>query len=109
MSISVTITKDDQGNFTVAQEDPTSDVSKAPAAPIMPTDPNAPPAAPMAAAPTDADADTDGTKGQPAPDLKSALLMAAKMLMSDNAPSAYQSAFDSGMAKNNPGSLQGGQ
>jgi len=106
MSISVTITKTDQGTFTVAQGDATQDASQAPAAPM---DPNAPPAAAAPVPTPDADADTDGTKGQPAPDLISALKMAAAILSADKTPSAYQGGFDAGMAKNNPGSLQGGQ
>ena len=76
---SVTITKADDGSFTVS-------------------------AAPQPGAMPDTDGDNDAgqsSAGQPAPDLKSALLLAARMLSQPDA-GAQQSPFDQGLQKTMP-------
>ena len=96
--IQVTITIDN-GNITVAKIDGQQDASQT-------QDPNA---LPQQSQTPDADGDTDNTQGQQVPDLKTALLLAAKILMSDDTKSTYDQAFDQGMAKNQPGNVQGQQ
>jgi hypothetical protein len=95
MSISVTISKDDSGQFSVkVDQDATPDVdAPAPVDPSAPVDPNAPAPA------MDTDSATE-EQATPVKDLNQALELAGKILSqaSDNS----QSMFDQGMQKTAP-------
>lgn len=94
MAITVCIAKDDQGAFSVYKENEQAE-AQAPAS--APEEGGMPAPAPEA---------QEQQNAQPAPDLKSALMIAAKMLSQPD-EAAKQSMFDQGMAKTAP--VRGGQ
>ena len=102
MAITVCIAKDDQGAFSVYQEQPEEATAEAPAQALA-EGMSAPTSdASMSAGTAPANEESqEQANAQPAPDLKSALMIAAKLLSQQDA-NTQQSMFDQGMSKTAP-------
>lgn len=98
MAITVCITRDDQGAFSVYQEQPAEATAEAPAEGM--SAPANDGSMSSGTAPANEESQ-EQANAQPAPDLKSALMIAAKLLSQQDA-NTQQSMFDQGMSKTAP-------